>query len=317
MSDTRTVMREFRFLDEKRKQGSLSPIEAQRWEELRVALGIPAPTVQEEAPQGYYADDGNWYPYAAEPAAGEENPSAWGQEAYADPQGAYAHDPAYAQHYAQPQDAGYAPQGYPQDPAYVQPYAYPQDPAYAQQQQGYAQDPAYAQQYAYPQDPSYAQQNQGYPQDPSYAQQHQGYPQDPAYAQQHQGYPQDPAYAQQHQGYADPQNGYPAEAELQGYAEAQQEGEYAPGAGGDNAQESTQPLVEGYAELDPAEPVAEADPGYADPNAEAPAPAEGYAELSPGEASATPQDEGYGDPTAEASTEAHDPGYTDPTSGEA
>ena len=67
MSDTRAVMREFRFLDEKRKVGGLSPVEEMRWAELRHALGLPAEAppaydASQWAQQGYYADDGNWYP---------------------------------------------------------------------------------------------------------------------------------------------------------------------------------------------------------------------------------------------------------------
>ena len=40
MSDTRAAMREFRFLDDKRKQGGLSAAEEQRWTELRHSLGL-------------------------------------------------------------------------------------------------------------------------------------------------------------------------------------------------------------------------------------------------------------------------------------
>ena len=69
MSDIRVSMREFRFLEEKRKLAALSQAEEQRWIELGQMLGIfevsphpPAPEAQQ--PQGYYAADGNWYPYA-------------------------------------------------------------------------------------------------------------------------------------------------------------------------------------------------------------------------------------------------------------
>ena len=54
MSDTRTAMREFRFLDEKRKLGSLSAAEEQRWNELRQQLGAPeavAPAAYPAAPE--------------------------------------------------------------------------------------------------------------------------------------------------------------------------------------------------------------------------------------------------------------------------
>src|SRR5215510_3119049 len=69
MSDIRVAMSEFRLLDDKRKLTPLSDLEEQRWMELGQLLGIfdggghagflPAA----EHPQGYYADDGNWYPY--------------------------------------------------------------------------------------------------------------------------------------------------------------------------------------------------------------------------------------------------------------
>ncbi|HKD40035.1 MAG TPA: hypothetical protein VKB87_07065 [Myxococcaceae bacterium] len=69
MSDIRVSMREFRFLEEKRKLAALSQAEEQRWIELGQMLGIfeanphpPAPEAQQ--PQGYYAQDGNWYPRA-------------------------------------------------------------------------------------------------------------------------------------------------------------------------------------------------------------------------------------------------------------
>ncbi|RYZ33249.1 MAG: hypothetical protein EOO72_14455, partial [Myxococcaceae bacterium] len=105
MSDTRAAMREFRFLDEKRKLGSLSAVEEARWVELRGLLGIQdaadtAAAAQawaqpEQQPQGYYGEDGQWYAY---PAGYDPNA-----------QGYYAED---GQWYAYP--AGYDPnaQGY-------------------------------------------------------------------------------------------------------------------------------------------------------------------------------------------------------------
>ena len=73
MSDTRAAMREFRFLDEKRKMGSLSPAEEARWNELRGLLGVQDAPIQEppaaaaypQQPQGYYGADGQWYAYPA------------------------------------------------------------------------------------------------------------------------------------------------------------------------------------------------------------------------------------------------------------
>src|SRR3954465_14202834 len=87
MSDTSAAMREFRFLDDKRKQGGLSPSEEQRWGELRQSLGLPEETVapaQDVDPnaqmQGYYAEDGNWYPYPQE--AQGYDPNAYAQQGY-------------------------------------------------------------------------------------------------------------------------------------------------------------------------------------------------------------------------------------------
>jgi hypothetical protein len=126
MSDTRLAMREFRFLDEKRKQGGLSSVEEQRWTELRQWLGIDAggdtgpqssapPPYEEQQPLGYYASDGNWYPL---------------------PPG-----------YAPPAPPGYPPQppyGYPEYPeSFSPPPPYPQPGAEnsGQAYSGYAQDP--------------------------------------------------------------------------------------------------------------------------------------------------------------------------------
>ena len=53
-------MREFRLLDDKRKQGGLTATEEQRWNELRQSLGFAGPP---PPPHGYTGPDGNWYPY--------------------------------------------------------------------------------------------------------------------------------------------------------------------------------------------------------------------------------------------------------------
>ena len=71
MSDTHAAMEEYRFLEEKRRLGTLSEPEGQRWWEVRAMLGMPADPAEDfvapepEAPpeQGYIADDGNWYPF--------------------------------------------------------------------------------------------------------------------------------------------------------------------------------------------------------------------------------------------------------------
>ena len=72
MSDTRLAMREFRFLDEKRKLTTLSSSEEQRWRELKQALGAPEPTVPVRSqapsrsgspdPSSAYSAGGNAYP---------------------------------------------------------------------------------------------------------------------------------------------------------------------------------------------------------------------------------------------------------------
>ena len=71
MSDTRAAMREFRFLNEKQTRGNLSPTEEARLNELRGQLDPQELPAQEQAadtshvPQGYYAEDGQWYAYPA------------------------------------------------------------------------------------------------------------------------------------------------------------------------------------------------------------------------------------------------------------
>jgi hypothetical protein len=103
MSDTRAALREFRFLDEKRKMGSLSPVEEARWNELRGLLGVqdaavPEPSAPEaypQQPQGYYGADGQWYAY----------PAGYPQQ----PQGYYGTD---GQWYAYPAGYPQQPQGY-------------------------------------------------------------------------------------------------------------------------------------------------------------------------------------------------------------
>ena len=66
MPDTRLAMREFRFLDEKRKLTPLSSNEEQRWRELKQVLGVPEelppptspppPSRDVEPEQAYYSD---------------------------------------------------------------------------------------------------------------------------------------------------------------------------------------------------------------------------------------------------------------------
>ena len=117
MSETRALMRDFRFLDEKRKVGGLSPAEEGRWLELRAVLGIAeTPTISSQpAPQGYWADDGNWYPYpyaqpqqSFDPNAGWQGggESAWDPWASANAQGGYAPDPNWGHGYGQGEVSG-------------------------------------------------------------------------------------------------------------------------------------------------------------------------------------------------------------------
>ncbi len=102
MSDTRAAMamREFRFLDEKRTRGNISPAEEARWNELRGLLGVQGGLAQEpvaamdpaQQPRGYYGDDGQWYAY---PEGYDPN------QAYAAPQEPYPAQPQapeYVQH---------------------------------------------------------------------------------------------------------------------------------------------------------------------------------------------------------------------------
>src|SRR5690348_1814124 len=117
MSDTRTSMREFRFLDEKRKMGSLSPAEETRWTELRGLLGVPDAPVQEPAaaaaypqqPQGYYGQDGQWYAYPADYAQQQQGYYGADGQWYAAP----APDPSQPQGYYGQDGQWYSyPQGY-------------------------------------------------------------------------------------------------------------------------------------------------------------------------------------------------------------
>jgi len=212
MSDTRAAMREFRFLDDKRRQGGLSSAEEERWGELRHALGIaeaPAEALAEQQyadpnayaqdqaqaqAQGYYAEDGNWYPY---------DPAAYAQQGY------YAEDGNWYP-YTQEQAQGQYDVNQLTEWAIQQGYTPEQAAAWAQEQVQ-----AQAQGYADPNQQAYA--------DPNAAAQ-QGY--DPnayaaAYAQQ--GY--DPsayaAYAQQ--GYATDANGsLPDAAQVEALAPPQE-----------------------------------------------------------------------------------------------
>src|SRR5690349_14329508 len=137
MSETSAAMREFRFLDERRKSSALSDAEEQRYQALRAHLQMPPEPASPEpgpeaayAPQGYYAEDGQWYPYPEGYAP--QYPPGYDPNAYAYPQG-YEYPPAYA-YPEYPPGYGYDPNApaYAYDPNQA---AYPQDPS------GYAYPP--------------------------------------------------------------------------------------------------------------------------------------------------------------------------------
>jgi len=84
MSDTRLAMREFRFLDEKRKLTALSSNEEQRWRELKQVLGVaearpppsPPPPPRDVDPGQSYHSEANGYPAlgSSEPTGLDFNP---------------------------------------------------------------------------------------------------------------------------------------------------------------------------------------------------------------------------------------------------
>lgn len=105
MSDTRLAMREFRFLDEKRKLTALSSSEEQRWRELKQALGTPEPNVPARSQGPSTSPDqrptqsaeGNGYPMPGAPVPAHYAPHT---------------TPGYGQMPAGPQ--GYPPPGSPE-----------------------------------------------------------------------------------------------------------------------------------------------------------------------------------------------------------
>jgi hypothetical protein len=129
MTDTQAAMREFRFLDEKRKTNGLSPYEEQRWQGLASFLGIDLFT--EAQSWGQWGADGQWYPYP-------------GYEGYYPPEQAYGQNYAHYQTQDYPQEA-YGDQGLvPQyDEAGQFVGNYPLAPAEAYSAEGYAA-PGYA-----------------------------------------------------------------------------------------------------------------------------------------------------------------------------
>ncbi len=143
MTDTQAAMREFRFLDEKRKTNGLSPYEEQRWQGLASFLGIDLFT--EAQSWGQWGADGQWYPYP-------------GYEGYYPPEQAYGQNYAHYQTQDYPQDA-YGEQGLvPQyDEAGQFVGNYPLAPADQYAAEGYAEpvpsDASYAQPWVPPYPP--------------------------------------------------------------------------------------------------------------------------------------------------------------------
>lgn len=139
-------MREFRFLDEKRKTNGLTPVEHERWQQLGTSLGVEL-TESEAPPQGYYGQDGQWYQYPP-----GFDPSAWAAQqvgpwpGYYPPQGYYDpntgawypypayYDPNTGAYYPAQSGYGYPPSTWPQQqqPAYGEAPTWPQE-AYPQQ----------------------------------------------------------------------------------------------------------------------------------------------------------------------------------------
>ncbi len=145
-------MREFRFLDEKRKTNGLTQVEEQRWQELGASLGIDLSAAMQ--PSGYYGPDGLWYQYPP----GYDPNAAWGQQQqWQQPQQGY-YPPQ--QPYYDPNTGAYYP---PQQPQYTPQYAQPQQPYYDPNTGAYYPPEQYPQQQAWQQqqwDPSQQQQPQ-------------------------------------------------------------------------------------------------------------------------------------------------------------
>src|SRR4051812_12767312 len=119
MSDTQAAMREFRFLDDKRKTSGLLPVEEQRWQELANGLGIDI----SQAMGGYWGADGEWYAYPQ-----GYDPNAYPQQAYDPNYGYYDPNQPQAQYPQQAYDPNQPQQPY--DPNQPQ---QPYDPNQPQQ----------------------------------------------------------------------------------------------------------------------------------------------------------------------------------------
>jgi hypothetical protein len=126
MSDTQAAMREFRFLDDKRKTNGLTAPEEQRWYELAAQLGV------DMSQYGQWGADGQWYPY---PVGYDPNQAGYYDPDQAAAQGWYGQQQGYGQQaYAQNQPA-YDPNQQAYDPN-QQAYD-PNQQAYDPNQQAY------------------------------------------------------------------------------------------------------------------------------------------------------------------------------------
>lgn len=90
MAGTEAAMEEFRLLEEKRNSVLLSEIEQHRWYALAAYLGIPT-----EVPQGFYGEDGQWYPSApyypqVYPSVPVATYAPYGMDAYGQPLDPYS-----------------------------------------------------------------------------------------------------------------------------------------------------------------------------------------------------------------------------------
>ncbi|MGQ0503818.1 MAG: DUF6982 domain-containing protein [Myxococcaceae bacterium] len=257
----RVVMREFRFLDEKRKLGGLTPVEEQRWVDLKADLGVAdgpsaghagyadgqvSADMGRGQAQGYYATDGNWYPYpegydpaqgypGAEGGAADPNapfdPTAMGAEIDAnlhgdDPSHGFS-APVDSHGYAAMNDGYVAQVAAPEGGGYGDPNAYaappngydPQDgdaaqPNFAAQTDGYNAQPGYGTSNGYNDQPAQdalpgynAQADQGYDSQPGYASAAHGYEAQPGFAPQNTGYGAQPGQAPQRAGYGNAAGG--------------------------------------------------------------------------------------------------------------
>ncbi|MDX2013972.1 MAG: hypothetical protein SFW67_27490 [Myxococcaceae bacterium] len=198
-------MREFRFLDDKRKTNGLTPQEEQRWYELAAHLGV------DMSQYGQWGADGQWYPYPVgyDPNQGYYDPNQAAAQGWYGQPGAYpppgydpnqAYDPSQQAPYDPSQQAPYDPsQQAPYDPSQQAPYDPSQQAPYDPSQQA-PYDPSQQGQPAY--DPAQYPAAQPYPYQPGAYPPATGYPPP--------GYPPQPGWYGQQGPYGSPgAYGYP------------------------------------------------------------------------------------------------------------